>query len=137
MDAEISPEEVRELLESDEEVRVVDIRPERAFEQAHIPDSENVPFHALADEIERFDGAERIVTVCPHGKSSVQAARLVSSYEGVPADARVASMAGGLDEWEWELDSGASDSTADGSDGADEESEDDSKEAAEGPDAPF
>ena len=124
MDAEISPEEVRELLESDDDVRVVDIRPEQAFERGHIPDSENVPFHTLANDIERFDGAERVVTVCPHGKSSVQAARLVASYEGVPDDARVESMAGGLDEWEWELETATSESGDDG-------------EPAEGPDAPF
>lgn len=123
MDAEISPEEVRELLDADEAVRIVDIRPEAAFERGYIPNSENIPFHALADEIERLDGAKRIVTVCPHGKSSVQAARLISSYEGVPDDARVESLAGGLDEWDHELE------TADATD--------DSDEVTEGPDAPF
>jgi rhodanese-related sulfurtransferase len=123
MDDEISPEGVRELLDADEAVRVVDIRPEAAFDRGHIPDSENIPFHALADEIERLDGAERVVTVCPKGKSSVQAARLIASYEGVPDDARVESMAGGLDEWEYGLD--ATDAT------------DESDEVTEGPDAPF
>lgn len=101
MDAEISPSGVQELLESDDDVRVVDIRPARQFDRGHIPDSENIPFHALADRIDSLDGSERIVTVCPHGKSSVQAARLIASYEGVPDDATVESMAGGLDEWEY------------------------------------
>ena len=123
MDDEISPEEVRELLEADEECRVVDIRPEAAFERGHIPDSENIPFHALADEIERLDGAERVVTVCPEGKSSVQAARLISSYEGVPDDARVESMAGGLGEWKYGFERS--------------ETDDDTDEVTEGPDAPF
>jgi rhodanese-related sulfurtransferase len=119
MDAEISPEEVHELLDTDEAVRIVDIRPEAAFERGHIPDSENIPFHALADEIERLDGAKHIVTVCPHGKSSVQAARLVSSYEGVPDDARVESMAGGLSEWEYDFET------------------EETGEVSEGPDSPF
>jgi rhodanese-related sulfurtransferase len=101
----------------------VDIRPEAAFERGHIPDSENIPFHALADEIERLDGAERIVTVCPEGKSSVQAARLISSYEGVPDDARVESMAGGLGEWEYGFER--------------PETDDETDEVTEGPDAPF
>ncbi|MFC4448827.1 rhodanese-like domain-containing protein [Halorussus aquaticus] len=121
MDAEISPEEVDELLDADEDVRVVDIRPEAEFDRGHIPGSENVPFHALADEIERFDGADRIVTVCPHGKASVQAARLVASYEGVSDDARVESMEGGLSKWEYGLtrsddEENASDEGADGTD---------------------
>ena len=127
MDAEISPEEVAELLDADEDVRIVDIRPEDQFERGHIPDSENIPFHAFADEIERLDGAERVVTVCPHGQASVQAARLVASYEGVSDDARVESMAGGLEQWDGEL------QTADGTGESDRENEADS----EGPEAPF
>ncbi|UPV76133.1 rhodanese-like domain-containing protein [Halorussus limi] len=129
MDAEIAPDEVRELLDADDEIRIVDIRSAAEFERGHIPGSENVPFHALADEIERLDGAERVVTVCPHGKASVQAARLVASYEGVADDARVESMEGGLSEWEYELETG---------DDTGESSGDDSEARAdEGPDAPF
>ncbi|WP_128477315.1 rhodanese-like domain-containing protein [Halorussus pelagicus] len=124
MDAEIAPDEVRELLDADDEVRIVDIRSEAEFERGHIPDSENIPFHALADEIQRLDGAKRVVTVCPHGQSSVQAARLVASYEGVPDDARVESMAGGLSKWEYELE------TADAGGNA-------SGDSDEGPQSPF
>ena len=128
MDAEISPETVEDLLDAGEDVRVVDIRPADAFERGHIPGSENVPFHALADEIERFDGASRVVTVCPHGKSSVQAARLVASYEGLPDDARVESMAGGLSAWDGEL----------VTDDADEETNRrEGDGVADGPNAPF
>ncbi|WP_435180354.1 rhodanese-like domain-containing protein [Halorussus sp. AFM4] len=118
MDAEISPEEVEQLLDADEDVRVVDIRSEEEFERGHIPGSENIPFHAFADEIERLDGADRVVTVCPHGKASVQAARLVSSYEGVADGARVESMAGGLAAWEADLVEGADgEGSSDGSAG--------------------
>ncbi|RQH01219.1 rhodanese-like domain-containing protein [Natrarchaeobius oligotrophus] len=98
MDGEISPDEVKDLLETDADVRIVDIRDERSFERSHIPDSENVPFHELTARIDEFEDAERIVTVCPHGKASVQAAKLISTYEG-SADATVESMAGGLEEY--------------------------------------
>ncbi|RQG96494.1 rhodanese-like domain-containing protein [Natrarchaeobius chitinivorans] len=98
MDGEISTDEVNELLEADADVHVVDIRDERSFEHSHIPGSENVPFHELTARIEEFEDADRIVTVCPHGKASVQAAKLIGSYEG-SADATVESMAGGLEEY--------------------------------------
>jgi len=130
MDAEIAPDEVRDLLDADETVRIVDIRSEAEFERGHIPGSENVPFHALADEIERLDGAERVVTVCPHGQASVQAARLVASYEGLSEEARVESMAGGLSEWDHEL--ATVDESAGESDSVDAEAS-----ADEGPEAPF
>lgn len=103
MDGEISPDEVYELLEEGEDVRIVDIRTPSRFERGRIPGSENVPFDELPARIAEFDGDDRIVTVCPHGKSSVQAARLIGSYEGT-ADARVESMAGGLEEWKTSYD---------------------------------
>ncbi|SIQ69289.1 Rhodanese-related sulfurtransferase [Haladaptatus litoreus] len=105
MDAEISTDDVHELVESDEDVRIVDIRPESQFDGGHIPGSENIPFHALPQRVSELEDAERVVTVCPLGKSSVQAARLIDSYEGIPENTRVESMAGGLNDWEHDLES--------------------------------
>ncbi|GGN05948.1 rhodanese-like domain-containing protein [Halarchaeum nitratireducens] len=121
MDGEITPEEVAALVEDDADVRIVDIRPEGTYAQGHIPGSENVPFAALTRDVERFAGAEHVVTVCPHGQSSVQAANLIASYEGVDADATVQSMAGGLVAWDGTLESG----------------DDAERDPDEGPEAPF
>jgi len=98
MDGEISTDEVHDLLEDDADVRIVDIRDERSFEHSHIPDSENIPFGELMDRLEELEDADHIVTVCPHGKSSVQAAQLLGSYEGT-SDARIESMDGGLEKY--------------------------------------
>lgn len=119
MDGEISPDDVKELLDDDADVRIVDIRPKPAYDRGHIPGSECIPFARLPSEVEQLDGAEHVVTVCPHGKSSVQAARLIQSYEGLAEGSRVESMAGGLSAWDYELEA------------EDEEEED------LGPDAPF
>ncbi len=98
MDGEISPSAVKELLEDDADVCVVDIRDQASFERSHIPGSENVPFHELTRRVDELEEYDHIVTVCPHGKASVQAANLIGSYEGT-ADATVESMAGGLDSY--------------------------------------
>ena len=105
MDGEIRAEQLRDLIESDADVRVVDIRQRGAFARGHIPGSENIPFAELPDSVERLDGAERVVTVCPIGKSSIQAARLIGSYEGTDG-ATVESLAGGIDGWEFGFESG-------------------------------
>jgi rhodanese-related sulfurtransferase len=102
MDGEISTAEVAELVNSGQAPRIVDIRSPDAFGRGHIPGSENVPFAELPDRVESLADADHIVTVCPHGKASVQAARLITSYEGT-ADARVESMAGGLEDWDGPL----------------------------------
>lgn len=97
-DDEITPAELDDLLEEGEEVRVVDVRSPSAFERGAIPGSENVPFEELPRRVGALESADSIVTVCPHGKASLQAVQLIESYEGLNG-ADVRSLAGGLDAW--------------------------------------
>ncbi|MCD2201768.1 rhodanese-like domain-containing protein [Halobacterium sp. KA-6] len=103
MDGEISADELEALLDDGEDVRIVDIRPRAAFERGHIPNSENIPFSDLPQSVDQLEGADRVVTVCPHGQASQQAARLVKSYEGLDEDARVESLASGITGWDGEV----------------------------------
>lgn len=116
MDGEITPEAVEALVDSDEPPRIVDIRSPAAFDHGHIPESENIPFGELPQRVDQVADADRIITVCPHGKASVQAAQLIASYAGAE-DSRIESMDGGLEAWEGDLIS--------------------ETEPAEGPEAPF
>ncbi|QCC51640.1 rhodanese-like domain-containing protein [Halapricum salinum] len=100
MDGEIHVDELQSLLDEDDDVEIVDIRASSAFERGHIPGSRNIPFPQLVDRVDELDDdPERIVTVCPHGKSSVQAARLIQSYEGIE-ETPVESLAEGLTGWD-------------------------------------
>ena len=128
MDGEIEPEEVERLLATDADVRVVDIRSPGPFARGHIPGSENLPMPQLPQRVDALAGSDRIVTVCPHGKASIQAANLIASFEGT-ADATVESMAGGLTAWDGDVEVG--DGAGDGSPGAESAGGD------EGPQSPF
>ncbi|GAB3412692.1 rhodanese-like domain-containing protein [Haloparvum alkalitolerans] len=135
MDGEIDPDELAALLDASAEgnssdadptpdgLRIVDIRQPRSFERGHIPGSENLPFTELSARVEALSGADRVVTVCPHGVSSKQAARLIGSYAGT-ADARVESLRGGLEAYEREY-------------GLETPDTDPAAEPDEGPEAPF
>lgn len=103
----ITPGELKARLDRGEDVQVVDIRPVEAFEAGHIPGAENLPFDRFTQEIDERDWGEDIVLVCPLGESSLQAARLLESFEGVGEDATIANMTGGYQEWEYELNSGS------------------------------
>lgn len=128
MDAEISAAEVSELIGADDPPVVVDIRNPPAYARGHVPGSLNIPFSQLPSRVAELEGADRIVTVCPQGKASVQAARLISSYEGT-GDARVESMAEGLEGWTGDLET--DDERADAAETAE------AAEADEGPQSPF
>lgn len=102
---EISPAELESLLESGADVRIVDIRTKPAFDRGHIPGSEHMPMHSLSEYVPDLAGAETVVTVCPHGQASKQAVRLIVSYEGIDDETRVASLEGGLEAWDDDLES--------------------------------
>lgn len=103
---ERTPAEVQAKL-GDDDLQIVDIRPPRAFEQGHIPGAINIPFGELPQRVDEYKWDDEVVFVCPIGQSSVQAARLLQSYEGVEKDTIVASMAGGYEQWKSELETGS------------------------------
>ncbi len=134
---EIDVEELRALLDRDEPLRIVDIRDERAFDRGHIPTSESIPFPQLTTRIAELDGADRVVTVCPHGIASRQAAELIGTYEGT-ADARVESLHGGIEAWEREIGRLEATESEDGDPGRPDGPESNgSTDPDEGPEAPF
>jgi len=114
--------------DADDTIRSVDIRDQRAFDRGHIPGSECIPFPELTTRVAEVEDAERIVTVCPHGVASQQAAQLIGSYAGTQ-DARVESLRGGIEAWERDAGELVPTDT--------DESTTPTEDADEGPDAPF
>ncbi|WP_416840274.1 rhodanese-like domain-containing protein [Haloferax sp. DFSO52] len=96
---EIQPSDVEALLEDDDPPTIVDVSTAAEFAIGHIPGSIHVPLNDLVSHLGRITGADHIVTVCPRGEASIQAVRLLSAYEGTK-DARLESMAGGMNAWD-------------------------------------
>lgn len=101
MHGEISGTELKTALGDGRDPLIVDIRPPAAFEREHIPGSVNIPFASLPQDVDQVAGSDHVVTVCPHGKASVQAATLIASFEDF--DGRVESLDCGLSGWDGPL----------------------------------
>jgi len=110
MDGEIDPETLRAAMADGDDPLILDIRSADAFARGHLPGSENVPFPELPQRIEDVAEADSVVTVCPHGKASVKAARIVGAYRDF--DGEVVSLAGGLEAWDGPLDGDERDQSA-------------------------
>jgi rhodanese-related sulfurtransferase len=109
MAAEISAEELADLLEDDLDLRIVDIRSPVAFQREHIPGSVNVPFPQLPTRVDELADADRVVTVCPHGHDSLRAADIIGSYEGIGEGTPVESLSCGLTGWGGPTETGSRD----------------------------
>lgn len=99
----IDPETLREKLENNEDVCVVDIRSEADYEEEHISGSENRPIREalLSGDVEEALAAlddlpsdEELVMVCDAGVASTETARQLQE-QGEDAKA----LEGGLDAW--------------------------------------
>lgn len=106
MVVELTPDDVKRKIDEDD-VQIVDIRQPNAFAAGHIPGAINIPMPEFPRRVPEHEWGNDIVVACPIGQSSIQAARLLESFEGVDPDATVASMAGGYDEWEYDLETDA------------------------------
>lgn len=140
MDGEIDSETLEAQLEDEDGPVVVDIREPLEFEMERIPGSVNIPFSELPREVDRLAGEDHVVTVCPHGQASVQAARLITSYEGF--DGHVESLECGLTGWKGPLESGAEGGSGVEGDGVEkternEKTEESSDEVADESEVPF
>ena len=103
---EISPADVKTRLDDGADTQIVDIRSPAEFERGHIPGAINIPLAELPSRVDDVEWGDDVVVACPIGQSSIQAARLIGSYEGVDDDASVKSMAGGYQSWSYDLETG-------------------------------
>ncbi|MFB6229210.1 MAG: rhodanese-like domain-containing protein [Halobacteriales archaeon] len=100
---EVSAAELHERLEGGDRIQVIDVRPEHAYRRGHIPGAENVPIHRFRKAIETHDWGEEIVIACPHGESSLQAARLLEAYEGTGEQTRIGNLEDGYQGWQYDI----------------------------------
>jgi rhodanese-related sulfurtransferase len=92
----IAAADLRDLLATDPETRLLDVRTGGEFETAHIPGSYNVPLDTLAehaDELARFD--HPVVLVCQSGGRAGQACERLTAAGG----AGLTVLDGGVNAW--------------------------------------
>ena len=77
------------------EVKVLDIRDEMSFEEAHIPGAERLTNESVATLLAETDRAQPLVVCCYHGHSS-QSATMYLLDQGF-TDVR--SLRGGFEGW--------------------------------------
>jgi rhodanese-related sulfurtransferase len=98
---EISPMEVRRLMDSGAPVRLIDVREPAEYDICRVEGARLIPMRSVPDHLNEFDGsASEIVVYCHHGVRSLSVIDWLRR-QGVE---NCRSMAGGIDLWSLQVD---------------------------------
>jgi rhodanese-related sulfurtransferase len=92
--SQLTPAEARELLDSDADAVLLDVREDWEYAQAHIEGSRLIPMGELPDRLDELNPAHTLVVLCHHGNRSQQVATWLQSRGYT-----VNNVAGGIQAW--------------------------------------
>ena len=98
---EISPQELRQKLDENDSVFLLDVREQSEYDIVHLEDAQLIPLNTLPHHIDSLPSDKEIVVYCHHGQRSLYATAylLQNGY----TDAK--NLMGGIDQWAAEIDS--------------------------------
>ena len=97
---EKTPLEVKEMIDSNPMVKVIDVREQWEFDKCHIENSVHIPMGKIPDSINHFEDSNEYVIVCHHGIRS----RTVALYLEKNGVDNLYNLTGGLDKWSDDVD---------------------------------
>lgn len=96
----LNPVQIKEILESDEKIRLIDVREEWEYQIAKIPGSELMPLSRFIQYVPLLDPNEKIIVYCHRGVRSLNACYYLTNV-GFKS---IINLNGGIDAWANEID---------------------------------
>jgi rhodanese-related sulfurtransferase len=100
MNYEITPQEVQERQERNEELTLLDVREPWERQAASITPSQHIAMADIPSRMQELDPEQHIVVVCHHGVRSL----MVTDWLRKQGFDKVQSMSGGIERWSLEID---------------------------------
>ena len=100
MNFEITPQEVKQRQERNEELTILDVRELWERQTANIASSQHVPMADIPSRLQELDPEQHIVVYCHHGTRSLS----VTDWLRKQGYEKVQSMSGGIERWSLEID---------------------------------
>jgi rhodanese-related sulfurtransferase len=98
--AQITPIDMKNMLERGEECILVDVREQDEWDYCHVDNSVLKPLSQAATWLEELESDVYYIFLCHHGNRSMQAAAVAQSYGVV----KVGNIVGGIDAWSLQVD---------------------------------
>ena len=97
---EKNPSEVKEIIDNDSNIVILDVREKWEYDICHLDNSTHIPMGQLLERIEELDKTLKHVVVCHHGIRS----RTVALYLEQNGIDKVYNLNGGIDKWSDDVD---------------------------------
>ncbi len=92
---EITPQELSEMIKTDKDMCIIDVRNLDEVEKASFPGAIHIPLPALIKNVAKIPQDKFVIVLCHHGARSLQACYLLKD-RGFD---KVVSLKGGIDLW--------------------------------------
>ena len=97
---EISPQELKQKLDENESVLLLDVREPSEYDIVHLEGARLIPLNTLPHHIDSLPLDQEIVVYCHHGQRSLYA----TAYLHQKGYTDAINLAGGIDHWAAEID---------------------------------
>ncbi len=97
---EISPQELKQKLDENNSVILLDVREQSEYDIVHLEDAQLIPLNTLPQHIDSLPSDQEIVVYCHHGQRSLYA----TAYLHQNGYTNAKNLIGGIDQWATEID---------------------------------
>ena len=97
---EISPHELKQRLDENEEILLLDVREQNEYDIVHLEGAKLIPINTLPHKIDSLPTDQEIVVYCHHGQRSFYATAFL--HQNGYTEAK--NLTGGIDQWAIEID---------------------------------
>ncbi len=97
---EISPQELKQKLDENGSVLLLDVREPSEYDIVHLEGARLIPLNTLPNHLDSLPSDQEIVVYCHHGQRSFYA----TGYLHQNGYTEAINLAGGIDQWAAEID---------------------------------
>lgn len=97
---QLLPEEARQIINSNSDIIIIDIRQKKDYDNGHIRDAFAIPYKELKSSLDELDTSYTYLIYCNNGKDSMKASKLMAES----GFSRVFTIVGGYKKWPFDID---------------------------------
>jgi rhodanese-related sulfurtransferase len=82
----IKPKVAIEMINSDSNITLLDVRTTQEYNQAHLPNTLHIPLDNLANNLNKLPKDKKVLIYCRSGNRSIEASRILKKHGYTPID---------------------------------------------------